>query len=79
MALKVVLLKNGNLDDYLIGNVEELDEEPSLFIENCHRIKDGELSPYPLYSGQRDLFLTSESVFTIVDPSQDIAKKYKSL
>ena len=33
--IKVVLLKNGGLNDYLIGVVEELDEEPSLFIQDC--------------------------------------------
>ena len=79
MTVKVVLLKNGNLDDYLIGDVEELDEEPSCFIENCYRIISGELRPYPKYADQRDLFLTSESIFTIVDPSPEILKKYESL
>ena len=77
--LKVILLKNGNLNDYLIGKVQELDEEPSVFIEACYRIVEGELEEYPKYSGQRDLFLTSESIFTIVDPSPDIAKKYQDI
>jgi len=77
--LKVILLKNGNLNDYLLGQVQELDEEPAVFIEKCYRIVDGELEVYPKYSGQRDLFLTSESIFTIVDPSEDIAKKYQGI
>ncbi|AIX14755.1 hypothetical protein Syn7803C72_143 [Synechococcus phage ACG-2014d] len=79
MSVKVVLLKNGNLDDYLIGDVEELDEEPSCFIEKCYRIIDGNLEEYPQYADQRDLFLTSDSIFSIVDPSPEILKKYKSL
>ena len=61
--LKVVLLKNGNLEDYLIGKVQELDEEPSLFIEDAFRIVNDQLEVYPKYSAQRDLFLTSD-----VDP-----------
>lgn len=77
--LKVILLKNGNLTDYLIGVVQELDEEPSVFIEGCYRIVDGQLEEYPKYSAQRDLFLTSESIFTIVDPSEDIRKSYEDI
>lgn len=77
--LKVLLLKNGNLNDYLIGNVTELDEEPSVLVEGCYRIVDGRLEEYPKYSSQRDLFLTSESIFTIVDPSDQIAEEYKTV
>ena len=76
--LKVVLLKNGNLEDYLIGKVQELDEEPSLFIEDAFRIVNDQLEVYPKYSGQRDLFLTSESIFTIVDPSATMVELYES-
>ena len=76
--LKILLMTNRS--EYLIGQVTELDEEPSILIEKCFQIKpDGALEPFPAFSSQRDLFLTSESVFTIVDPSPDIAKKYKSL
>ena len=77
--LKVILLKNGNLNDYLIGQVQELDEEPSVFIEQCYRIVDGRLEQYPKYSSQRDLFLTSESIFTIVDPSTEILGEYQKV
>ena len=76
--LKVVLLKNGNLEDYLIGKVQELDEEPSLFIEDAFRIVNDQLEVYPKYSAQRDLFLTSESIFTIVDPSATMVELYES-
>ena len=76
--IKVVLLKNGGLNDYLIGRIEELDEEPSLFIQDCFKIVHDQLEVYPKYSGQRDLFLTSESIFTIVDPSATMVELYES-
>ena len=77
--LKIPLLKNGNLSDYLIGKVTQLDEEPSVLVEGCYRVVDGVLAEYPKYSSQRDLFLTSESLFTIVDPSDTIADEYKKV
>ena len=78
--LKILLLKNGNLSDYLIGKVTQLDEEPAVLVEGCYRILEGgALEQYPLYSSQRDLFLTSESLFTIVDPSDKIRDEYKKV
>lgn len=120
---KILLLKNGDLNDYLIGSVTELDEEPSILIENCYRIVEcaeyGDtpenlekrayslepnhvkisarkidegavdkdwyvyeyviLEKYPKYSSQRDLFLTGEAIFTIVDPSKEILSAYQSI
>ena len=100
--VKMLLLKQREL--YLIGTVTELDEEPSILIENCHeiiecaeygtdaeeiekrahslegthlkvsakKIDEGEkdyyvyeyiiLKPYPKFSAQRDLFLTSDAI-----------------
>jgi len=78
-VVKVILLRNGSLTDYLIGKVTELDEEPSVLIEECYRIVDGVLEVYPLYSAQRDLFLTSESIFTIVDPSKEMLGEYQKI
>ncbi len=76
--LKLIILRN---QMYLMGEVTELDEEPSYLITNCYQVtgKDGELifEKYPLYSDQRDLFLTSDVVLTIVDPSEDTIKNYK--
>jgi hypothetical protein len=78
--LKIILLKNGNLSDYLIGKVTQLDEEPAVLIEGCYRVLEGgALEQYPLHSSQRDLFLTSEALFTIVDPSEQIADEYKKI
>ena len=62
---------------YLMGEVTELDEEPSYLITNCYKIAGETFEKYPLYSDQRDLFLTSDVVLTIVDPSEDTIKNYK--
>ena len=46
-----------NVNLYLIGTVTELDEEPSLLIENCYEVLgDEEIVPFPKYSSQRDIF-----------------------
>jgi hypothetical protein len=75
--IKVLLLTDR--PEYIIGNVLELDEEPSILIENCFSVSgDGTLSPFPLYTDQRDLFLTSEGVFTIVDPTEKLLETYRS-
>ena len=73
--IKLVLLKDR--PEYLIGMVTELDEEPSLLIETCYEIVDGDLVPFPKYSAQRDIFLTSETILTILEPSPEVLKKYK--
>lgn len=74
--IKVILLKQRS--EYLIGLVTELDEEPSVLIEKCFKIStEGELSPFPAFASQRDLFLTSEAVLTIVDPSTEILGEYR--
>ena len=75
--LKVILLKDRS--EYLIGQVTELDEEPSVLVEKCFSITpEGKLVPFPAFASQRDLFLTSESILTIVDPSEQIAKEYQA-
>lgn len=37
------------------------------------------LKPYPKYSSQRDLFLTTESIFTIIDPEPNVLNLYKKV
>jgi len=117
--IKLLLLKNREL--YLIGKVTELDEEPSILVENCYeivecaeygtnpediekrahslegthlkvsarKIDEGEkdyyvyeyviLKPYPKFSSQRDLFLTSDSIFTILDPEPGVLDLYRKV
>jgi len=75
--LKILLMTNRS--EYLIGQVTELDEEPSVLVEKCFSITpEGKLVPFPAFASQRDLFLTSESILTIVDPSEQIAKEYQA-
>lgn len=74
--IKLVLLKQR--PEYLIGKVTELDEEPSLLIESCYEIIDGNLIPFPQHSAQRDMFLTSDTIMSILDPSPEVLEKYKS-
>ena len=38
-----------------------------------------QLEEYPLHSSQRDIFLTSEDVMTILDPSLTITKLYEAV
>ena len=72
--LKLIILRN---QMYLMVEVTELDEEPSYLITNCYKITGETFEKYPLYSDQRDLFLTSDVILTIVDPSEDTIKNYK--
>ena len=77
-VVKLILLQQRN--EYLIGTITELDEEPSLLIEKCYEVTGEEvLSPFPKYSSQRDIFLTSENVLSILDPSDKLLKAYKKL
>jgi len=77
--VKILILKN-DPNVYLIGNITELDEEPSILIENCYRvIGDGELEKYPKFTSQDDLFLTSDLIFTILEPSARLADAYKAI
>ena len=75
--LKLIILKH-HPTTYLLGKITELDEEPSLLIENCYTITpEVTLQEYPLYTSQRDLFLTYDDVMTILDPSLTVTKLYE--
>ena len=75
--LKLIILKH-HPTTYLLGKITELDEEPSLLIENCYYVTpEGVLQEYPLHSSQRDIFLTSDDVMTILDPSLVVTKLYE--
>ena len=75
--LKLIILKH-HPTTYLLGKITELDEEPSLLNENCYYVTpEGVLQEYPLQSSQRDIFLTSDDVMTILDPSLTVTKLYE--
>jgi len=77
--LKLIILKH-HPQTYLLGKIQELDEEPSLLIEDCFSITpEGELQAYPLHTDQRYVFLTSDDVMSIMDPSPTIIKQYKAV
>lgn len=73
--VKIVILKY-QIDTFFIGRITELDEEPSILVENCYKIVDGKLELYPKYSAQRDLFLTSDDILTILDVAPDVLDLY---
>ena len=65
--------------EYLIGAVTELDEEPSILIEKCYEIlSDDEIVPFPAFTQQRDMFLTSDVVMSILDPSPNLVDLYNN-
>ena len=75
--LKLIILKH-HPTTYLLAKITELDEEPSLLLENCYYVTpEAVLEEYPLHSSQRDIFLTSDDVMTIMDPSLTITKLYE--
>ena len=62
-----------------MGKVTELDEEPSLLIEGCYEvISEEEIAPFPAFTSQRDVFLTSDTVMSILDPSPKLIELYNS-
>ena len=66
------------ITEFWFFSITELDEEPSLLIENCYEIKEEDtIIPFPKYSAQRDMFLTSDTIMSILDPSPEVLKKYK--
>ena len=60
-----------------MGKVTELDEEPSILIEGCYEIiSDKEIVPFPSFTSQRDVFLTSDVIMSILDPSKSLVDLY---
>ena len=73
--VKLILLKTRS--EYLIGRVTQLDEEPSCLIENCMQVTEEDtLLPFPRFTQQRDMFLTSDMILTILDPSPALIELY---
>ncbi len=73
--IKLVILRDSL--SYLMGEVTELDEEPSYLIAGCMKIDGDKVSAFPEHTDQRDVFLTSDVILTIVDPSKDAITNYK--
>ena len=76
-VVRLILLRQRN--EYLIAKITELDEEPIYLLERCYEVSEkGELIPFPKHSSQRDIFLTSDVVLTILEPSQTLLDKYNA-
>jgi len=67
---------------YILGKITEMDDEPSLLVDETFQVKGSEtgdgvdLIPYPHYSSNRHIFLTSTDVLTILDPSPLVQERY---
>ena len=73
--MKIILLKERS--EYLLGKVTELDEEPSILIEGCYQVmSDEEIIPFPAFTSQRDVFLTSDCIMSILDPNPNLVELY---
>lgn len=76
-VVRLLLLRQRN--EYLIAKITELDEEPIYLLERCYEVsEEGELIPFPKHSSQRDIFLTSDVILTILEPSQSLLDKYNA-
>ena len=76
-VVRLILLRQRS--EYLLAKVTELDEEPINLLERCYEVsEEGELIPFPKHSSQRDIFLTSDVILTILEPSQALLDKYNT-
>ena len=75
MQTALIILKSGV---NIVCMAEQLEEEPSCHMEHPYLIKDdGTLEPWPRYTNDTDILLYSETIATIVEPDDDIKKKYE--
>lgn len=76
--IKLLILKNSP-NTYLLGKLTEMDEEPSLLLEDVFTVGEGGvLDEYPLHTTQRFIFLTSTDIMTILDPAPAVLSAYRS-
>ena len=76
-VVRLILLRQRS--EYLLAKITELDEEPVYLLDRCYEVsEEGELIPFPKHSSQRDIFLTSDVVLTILEPSQTLLDKYNA-
>jgi hypothetical protein len=78
--VKCLLLK---VDKVIITEIVEIGSElgePDCKLTNPYRIDtEGNLTPWPNHTEQNELMIHSDSILTIVDPTQDIIDKYLEL
>jgi hypothetical protein len=78
--VKCLLLK---IDSVIVTEIVEVGSElgePDCKLINPFRIDaEGSLIPWPEVTDQRELMIHSDSILTIVDPKEEIVKKYLEL
>jgi hypothetical protein len=78
--VKCLLLK---VDNVIVTEIEEVPSElgePDCRIINPYKIDvEGELTPWPEVTDQREMMIHSDSILTIVDPKEEIVTKYLEL
>ena len=76
MQLSLILLRTG---EYIISQVEEMDYEPRVHMEQPYLIGGKTkvtLTKWPSHTEDTHILLTSDSLLTMCDPTQDILDKY---
>jgi hypothetical protein len=79
-VVKCLLLK---IDTVLVTEITEVGGdigEPDCKLINPYEIDDeGNLSPWPDVTDQKEMMIHSDSILTIVDPKEEIVQKYLEL
>jgi hypothetical protein len=79
-SIKCLLLK---VDNVIITEIIEVGSElgePDCKLINPYKIDgDGNLTPWPDVTDQREMMIHSDSILTIVTPKEDIIEKYLKL
>lgn len=78
--VKCLLLK---IDNVIITEIVELQSElgePDCKLINPYKIdSEGNLTPWPEVTNQKEMMIHSDSILTIVDPKDEIVEKYLEL
>ena len=79
-TVKCLLLK---VDNVIVTEIEEVPSElgePDCRLVNPFRIDaEGNLTPWPEVTDQKEMMIHSDSILTIVDPKEEIVEKYLEL
>ena len=79
-TVKCLLLK---VDNVIVTEIEEVPSElgePDCRLVNPFRIDaEGNLTPWPEVTDQKEMMIHSDSILTIVDPKPEIIEKYLEL
>jgi len=77
MNLALVILKTGQS---LVAWTEQLEMEPKVHMFRPHRVSGKtklSLEPWPEYTEDQHILLTSETLMTVCEPTEKVAELYK--